>query len=234
MKVASFQIIGKRSRQEDSYFISEDLKLFAVCDGVGGSSDGYFASNHITELIAREYYSTKIASLTDFKNLVSLIINSLFNVIEDDVATTLTLLYIKGEEAYISYIGDSRVYYISKTKNQWTVTKDHSFVQELFEAGVLTSETEMRSHPMRNRITKAISSKSLLNENDIELELVEALKEGDHFVIASDGVFENYSHQDIVDLFTDKEKSIEKINNEMEINCMTNSHDNSTCILIEI
>ncbi len=234
MKVVSFQVLGKRVKQEDSYYISTDQKLFAVCDGVGGSSNGYFASNFITEKIDEKYNSSAINSIEEFKSLVVSIINSLYNIIEEEVATTLTLLFIHDETAFISYIGDSRVYYISNAKDLWTVTKDHSFVQELFEAGVLNSEEEMRNHPMRNRITKAISSKTQLDEIDIEMELVEDLHPKDYFVMASDGVLENYSNQEIVDLFTNNYISIEQICHEMEVICLTNSHDNSTCIIIEL
>ena len=54
----------------------------------------------------------------------------------------------------ITHVGDSRIY-INTDKKLYRLTKDHSFVQTLVDAGQLT-DAEMETHPRKNELTKAL------------------------------------------------------------------------------
>ncbi|MBK8844574.1 MAG: hypothetical protein IPO33_17950 [Saprospiraceae bacterium] len=90
------------------------------------------------EILERQYQNAE-ASLTSetFKMLVYDCILEINKIKEINTATTLVCLYIHKDKAYHCHVGDSKLFYISRNKEIWNVTKDHSVVQELFDAGVL-------------------------------------------------------------------------------------------------
>ena len=55
MKVLSFSQQGSRNYQQDNLYISEEKQIFAVCDGVGGSADGFLASNMVVNSLQSKY-----------------------------------------------------------------------------------------------------------------------------------------------------------------------------------
>ena len=169
MKVLSFSQQGSRNYQQDNLYISEEKQIFAVCDGVGGSADGFLASNMVVNSLQSQYPGH--ATLHDKDSIGDYLFDVLSAFRHDqfeEIATTMTFLTIVGPTAFLYHIGGSRIFYNSPSRSKWYVTKDHSYVQELFEAGILTSENEMRTHPMRNRITKVISNTNPLTQQDIE------------------------------------------------------------------
>ena len=49
--------------------------------------------------------------------------------------TTLTMLVVRGHEAFVAHVGDSRAYLIRGTQIR-QLTEDHSLVSELVQKGV--------------------------------------------------------------------------------------------------
>jgi len=235
MKIYQFSQQGKRQYQEDSLFISPDYKLFAVCDGVGGSDDGFMASNMVVINLFNLYNQKgKLNNQNDLMHYIYeaiVPINAKNNV---SIATTITLLCFIETTAYLFHVGDSRIFHISPMRQKWSVTKDHSFVQELYEAGILTSEQEMKNHPMRNRITKAISSTEPIQLIDIHIKVISDLQQGDLFLLCSDGALEQFTNEEIVKHFSNTVESLESKWEEFRVHCQENSKDNNTAILVKI
>lgn len=72
------------------------------------------------------------------------------------------------------------------------LTDDHSVVMNLVAAGVIT-ENEIRSHPLRNRITKCLGSLG-----DLEPDFLwHNLRGGDTLILCSDGLWEMV-HEDLI------------------------------------
>ena len=72
------------------------------------------------------------------------------------------------------------------------LTDDHSVVMNLVAAGVIT-ENEIRSHPLRNRITKCLGSLG-----DLEPDFLwHDLRGGDTLILCSDGLWEMV-HEDLI------------------------------------
>jgi len=232
MEVFNFSHIGKRNYQEDAFFIHENENLFIVCDGVGGSANGAKASLSVVETIEREF--EKYDQVLNEQRLIEMIRYSqeyLHEIsVRENIATTIALLYLKGNTAHTVHLGDSRVYHIRVSDNYCWTTKDHSVVQELYDAGVLVSECQVKEHPMRNRITKAISSSSKIELPEIQK--IPDLQDGDLFMICTDGVLESYDNAAILTLF--KKNQIQDAWRQLSDHCKANSNDNSTCILIKI
>ena len=235
MKVLSFSQQGSRNYHQDNLYISEEKQIFAVCDGVGGSADGFLASNMVVNSLQSQYPGH--ATLHDKDSIGDYLFDVLSAFRHDqieEIATTMTFLTIVGPTAFLYHIGDSRIFYISPSRSKWYVTKDHSYVQELFEAGILTSENEMRTHPMRNRITKVISNTNPLTQQDIEIETIHDVLPGDMFLLCSDGALESFSNEDLVYHFSDNHIPLDLQWNSFQEICAQNSKDNNTAILVSI
>jgi PPM family protein phosphatase len=79
-------------------------------------------------------------------------------------------------------VGDSRAYLLRQGRFQ-QVTKDHSYVQEQVDAGLLTPE-QARVHPYSNVITRCVGASM-----DVVPDLYfGALESGDVLLLASDGL----------------------------------------------
>ena len=156
-----------RKLNEDSiFFTSFEIKthlgtasagLFAVADGMGGHNAGEVASN----LAVKTFFAECLAGLLEQEPPPPLsIISDAFNrannsVIEaagdrdlQGMGTTLTAALVIDHDMYMAHIGDSRCYIIN-TRETLQVTRDHSVVQHLVDAGKIT-QVEARSHPRRN------------------------------------------------------------------------------------
>lgn len=234
MNYSNFQLQGKRSRQEDAFYIAGDGHLFAVCDGVGGSQDGQLAANMLIEAIGNEYAVSEIQNMENFKSFTTEVVNALWNKTTLDIATTMSLVYLKDNSLYIASIGDTKVFVTDPKTKKWIMTRDHSIVQELFEAGIISTEAEKRTHPMRNRITRAISSVELLEPGDIEFKKIENLSKGSFILLATDGVSEAFDHVELINILLDTQ--ITSTPQKLDIikqRCLNISKDNSTCVLVE-
>jgi len=238
MKILQFIQKGKRPKQEDSFFISEDQRLFVVCDGVGGSLDGAAASHNITKSIAAKY---PIVHLSNPELLIKeLILNANAYILTEDSSiklsassSTIAMVYLFDKSAFITHIGDSKIIYINRESAQWWSSKDHSFVQELYEAGILESESEMKSHPLRSRITQALSNENLISEDIIKIKHISSLNTADVIIICTDGVMEKLTSEEMVALFSNPEVQVSDAFEYLKNMCSATSRDNNTAIVIE-
>ena len=238
MQVYYFNQQGMRPKQEDSLYISYDQSLFVVCDGVGGSTSGGLASKLMTDSLSNQYTPY-------FKDpaewIKSLILRGAQELGEKcpstgniNTSTTIALVLLHHEHAYLTHIGDSKIFYISRGKGEWWVSKDHSFVQELFEAGILESEYEMRTHPLRSRITQAISNDQALASENIRIHDIADICPGDIFVLCTDGVMENMTSEEMISIFSDPAKDVKNAYEYLKNLCHKTSKDNNTAIVIEL
>jgi PPM family protein phosphatase len=101
-----------------------------------------------------------------------------------NMGTTLTCVLIKGMQAIIANVGDSRTYCLRGDKLElWT--EDHSYVGQLIKEGKLPAEA-VYDHPQRNVITRALGHLSFV---DVDV-WTRSLKEGDRLLLCSDGLWE--------------------------------------------
>jgi PPM family protein phosphatase len=148
----------RRAANEDSWVAK--LPLFAVADGMGGHSAGDQASaavvEHLADVARGDFVTTDaieraLDAATD--DIVEIAAGSALGV-----GTTVTgaALVLEDGRPYFAIfnIGDSRVYRFERNELA-QVTRDHSVVQELVDAGVLTV-ADAEHHPDSNIITRAV------------------------------------------------------------------------------
>jgi hypothetical protein len=145
------------------------------------------------------------------------------------MATTLTVAHVRANGVYVAWVGDSRVYQFRSGKVHF-VTKDHSWVNEALDMGLITQE-EAINHPKSNVITKAVQGTSKPVKADSKL--IRDLLPNDYFLLCSDGVLESWMDKELEELFSNEE-SCAQILNQIKLKCEKLSKDNFTAILFKI
>jgi serine/threonine protein phosphatase PrpC len=231
---------GQRPYQEDSCLADDALGLYIVCDGVGGAAKGNVASKFVVDTIADlvqtgQYKPTDEAVTKALVNETHrrMLLRLATHPEETGMGTTLTLLYVHENGATIAHVGDSRVYYIRPEQQTYWRTKDHSMVQELATAGVI-KESDMKTHPMRNRITKAIQAKENIDICSPDCLILPSWQAGDLFFLCSDGVLEPYGEDEHVALLGKDSPDYQGVMQEISSKCAAESRDNNTAILIQM
>ncbi len=167
--------IGKvRSTNQDSFAVKsygDSLLVAIVCDGMGGVQGGNVASETAVEHFFKSLESKNIINLEDGEKIptkaataalgqavtdanTAVYKKSLSSKEYSGMGTTLTACIIIGNRLIATNVGDSRLY-VDAGKKLTQITQDHSYVQFLIDVGDITPE-EAKTHPYRNRITRAI------------------------------------------------------------------------------
>ncbi len=180
----------RRKINEDSVFADSERGLWAVADGMGGHEAGEIASTMVTDALRclpvvadlDEFSEQAVEVLRQVNRDLIDLARSSTREREGSIGTTVVGLAIANGFYRCFWMGDSRVYLLRDGKIT-RVTKDHSLVQELVDAGMLTSE-EAETHENANLITRAVGS-----AETVEVDIVSGeVKSGDQFLLASDGL----------------------------------------------
>ena len=143
----------------------------------------------------------------------------------EGMGTTLEVCLIYNNRAYISHIGDSRIYRIRKNIIR-QLTQDHSYVQTLVKQGSITKE-EADHHPKKNMLTKAIGCNAFV-EPDV---MVRGFQKYDIILMCSDGLTNMIDTTEILNIVQD---NFEKASKELIKKANENGGmDNTTVIIIK-
>ena len=204
--------LGQRQNQEDSLFpalgkSTADDRLFILCDGMGGHEKGEVASATVCEAISKTILSRWNTDEPLSDELLLQAINAAYDALDakDDNATkkmgtTLTLLCLHANGATVAHIGDSRVYQFRPDKGIVFRTEDHSLVNDLIKIGEITEE-EAKHHPQKNVITRAMQPHQP-HRAKADIAHLTDIQSGDYFFLCSDGMLEQTSDENLVNVIT--------------------------------
>ena len=194
MHVAARSDVGMvRSGNEDSFFAhaTKEGGLFIVADGMGGHAAGEVASEMAVQIVSRELNELRTLTGQAPRDRVAESIRNANRAIyertinESDkqgMGTTVSVLLVSGARWLIGQVGDSRVYLL-RDGALTQLTKDHSYVQEQVDAGLLTPE-QARYHPYSNVITRCVGA-----GEEVEADTFQGdFRAGDVFLVCSDGL----------------------------------------------
>jgi protein phosphatase len=171
--------------------------LLVVADGMGGANAGEVASATAIDTIKETFSAaalqhiaatdeTAIQFLCQVVGKADAAINAhMFD--HPDTAgmgTTIVMLWLMPQKAYVAWCGDSRCYLYSTAQGLKALTKDHSYVQQLVDDGIIT-EQEAFQHPENNIITRGLGDFDNQAQPDIVITPVCA---GDTFLLCTDGL----------------------------------------------
>ncbi len=192
IKYEAYTNIGKRRKQEDSMAVSSDNTLFAIADGVGGEENGKLVSQYICN-----YFTENSAHIFSSESLIQVAIKASKCLSDwakenglDKGASTLALLKKVSDGNWVACnVGDSRIYLIDCETQLVINSRDHSFVFEMFENGLITRQ-DINTHSMRNQITKAYKIGLDLDVGDIRVYNYSSITESHYFLTCTDGLWE--------------------------------------------
>lgn len=190
LKVSAFGLtdVGKvRSLNEDNLILRDRLCLWAVADGMGGHARGDFASETVVEYLGhvrpwaqpRPLLFDVVARLEDANTRLR---DEAAAGGDEAIGATVVCLLFLDTQGLVVWAGDSRAYRLRRgTLEQ--LSRDHSVVEELVEAGLL-DPSEAESHPHAHILTRAIGAADSL---DLDFERF-TLESGDIYLLCSDGL----------------------------------------------
>jgi len=182
--------------------LDDETVLAIVCDGMGGENAGGEAS----EIAVKTIYDRILqgyrpeADANSVRNLILSSINAGNSIvfeksISDEskvgMGTTCVCGIIKKDIAYIASVGDSRAYLIHN-KQISQITTDHTYVKLLLDQGKINEE-EIKNHPQRSVITRAIGIEERIEVDYFEIDL----SPNSVILICSDGL-SNYASNDFL------------------------------------
>jgi len=197
VKAALRTDVGKVRRQnEDAAWVDAKRGVFAVADGMGGHLAGEVASGIAIDAVKEMAENHAIASISVMKETVMcaherIVAHAKENPACEGMGTTLSVMWRGGHYMYIAHVGDSRIYRFRNGELE-QITQDHSLVEELVRARIITRE-EARTHPRRNIITRALGTQG---ENLPDL-LAADMKKGDLWLLCTDGLSGMISEEEI-------------------------------------
>tara|TARA_R110002096_G_scaffold143328_1_gene299104 strand:+ start:68508 stop:69662 length:1155 start_codon:yes stop_codon:yes gene_type:complete len=237
-----------RDHNEDSAAIDDGMRFFVVADGMGGHAAGEVASAMAVEGVRRSLTGA-LATIEEFaKNpdeegrqqiaqvLEEAVREAHRSVFERGIAepdkqgmgTTLDVLLVAGQDAFIAHVGDSRTY-LMRGENAAQITADHTVAEVLVVEGKLSAEEALVS-PLRTILVNALG---VAAEVGVEMAHL-TLHEGDRLLLCSDGLHDYFpQEQELYDEVTSKEPE-EALQTLIDAAKERGGHDNITAVLIEV
>jgi serine/threonine protein phosphatase PrpC len=181
--------------------------LAVVCDGMGGHEGGKAASNRAIKAIFETFErGSQQAELTPrgradlLRAAITQANSEVYSLAPPELharpGSTVVAILVHPAGAEIAHVGDSRIYVVHGSQ-VIPLTRDHSVVEQLVAAGVLTPE-QASKHPDANQIVRALGMKP-----DVEVELAEhpySFVAGDTFILCSDGMSDLVKPEDLLQI----------------------------------
>lgn len=196
MKITAKTDIGRiRTENQDCYRAKRfaDGTVWAlVCDGMGGANSGRLAA-HLAADAMEVFFDEhpdgpkpgeeKAFLMDGFAAMNRCIHRHAKEHPEDKgMGTTGVCAFVRDNLAHVVHVGDSRAY-LHRGGRLAQLTRDHSMVQELVEAGTITPE-EAATHPGKNLITRALGVREEVQPEYIQY----PLNAGDELLLCTDGL----------------------------------------------
>lgn len=174
--------------------------LLVVADGMGGMNAGEVASQIAIDTVRQLFTPANISTLN--LNDVNAV-NSFLSVavVEADrcikmtaqerpethgMGTTIVIAWLLEGKLYVAWCGDSRAYIFNTATGLRRLTKDHSYVQTLVDAGKLTEEQAF-DYPQSNIITRCLSDSPTVAEPEV-MPVPYQVADGDIVLLCTDGL----------------------------------------------
>ncbi len=233
----------RRSNNEDAFFVMKKDRVFIVADGVGGNRSGEIASRTTVNAVAsfvedhpvedlktedeiREYF---LECISDANSRVRDVAR--WHAKNRGMATTVVAAFVpynRDNSIYIVNVGDSRAY-ILRDDNLEQITEDHTYVNTLVKAGIIT-RAEAMERDDKNMITRAIGADDLVEADFFTVRI----KKGDIILICTDGLYSEVTEPELI-AHLKKDESMSDICAELvETANLNGGSDNITAICIRI
>lgn len=224
-----------RSLNEDyaDYYEDNIRKIYVMADGMGGHNAGEVASKIAVEAIIDYIKNTSPDDKIDtiLENAIKHANRQIYLKSQSDLSfsgmgTTVTACLVADNELAVANVGDSSCF-VTKDNNIVKVTKDHSLVQQLVDAGSITEEEALK-HPNKNIITRALGTNEEVDVDIFKLKIDEIKK----VILCTDGMSNEVSKSEMYDIImkNDNDEACEKL---VELSKLKGGKDNISVIIFE-
>ena len=247
--------VGKRNEDDFAYFPlplpaeeGRTATVAIVADGIGGSRGGEEASRTAVQTI-KDYFMRQGLTdpLEDLTNAVREANRRIFekaqeNTMWQGMGTTVTVVVIIDGSLYVANVGDSRAYLVRDGEAR-QLTTDHTWAQEMIEAGRLTREEALR-HPNRNVLKRYLGIEA---DVDVDLRLCAtgggegkewrrplALLPGDIVLLCTDGLTDLVPDHDIATAVTRSSSPQRAADRLVNMARARGGYDNVTVLTLEV
>ena len=238
-----------REHNEDNFLVDKRLRLFVVCDGMGGHAAGEVASalcvRTVRDIVSAqrdmiEYADKNPHDLATRQQLLAMLeasvrdaSSAVFRAAAEDeskrgMGTTCCLLMLIGHRGFIAHVGDSRIYLL-RNGDIHQMTEDHSLYNEMVRLGKI-KPGEQVNLPNKNAVTRAVGVREYVDVDVMEFDVLP----NDRFLLCSDGLSGYFSSEpQIVDLLSGED--IRRVT-ERNITFAVESggRDNVTAIVVHV
>lgn len=206
-EIACATDVGRvRAHNEDSIAADPELGLATLADGMGGYNAGEVASGIAVAMVPAEIRklsaAQQLTGLSDeaVREMVAAQASKVNGAIYaaaqkqqqySGMGTTLVVAYWHGDRVTVGHLGDSRCYRLRGSELQ-ALTRDHSWIQEQIDAGLMSRE-QARASKKKNLVTRACG----IDPNVVPEVHTHDVQSGDIFVLCSDGLYDMVSDEDI-------------------------------------
>lgn len=235
VRVGGHSAQGLRPNNEDRYVADTARDVFLVADGMGGQDHGEKASSMAVEIIPHAI-QVRLDSHIDpgqavmqalFEANRAILDASKHQMAGRRMGTTAVLALRQNDQIYVAGLGDSRAYLI-RGKSVEQLTIDHTVADALLRNGALTPE-QARLSPYRHVLYKFLGCADLSDSAEIHPFTPKA---GDRLVLASDGLTNFVTTDDLRSGAAQYGDPQEWANALVMLALERGSNDNVTCIVV--
>lgn len=145
------------------------------------------------------------------------------------LGSTVTVVLILGDLAYVANVGDSRTYLLRDHKLM-PLTRDHSLVARLVESKQIEPDA-IYTHPQRNVIYRSLGA----GRKNIEVDIFsETIQPGDTFLLCSDGLWEMVRHQELANVLSEPESPQKICDKLIDMANQNGGEDNITAVVVQV
>ena len=217
-----------RQRNEDRFYAQGPLLI--VADGMGGYTGGEYASTMVVDTIVEVVNEATEMSTDVLQNAILQANRMVYEKSQsykelEGMGTTAVVAYVQEDTLYWAHVGDSRLYLYGQ-EGLHRMTKDHSMVQQLVEAGTIT-EDEVIHHPKRNMLTRAIG---VYETVEVDTGVVE-VHQNDRILLCSDGLSGYIEESKIEQVLSEENNESRALEDLVHLVYDAGARDNVTIVL---
>lgn len=234
-----------RTNNEDSLHVDERLGVFLVADGMGGRQSGEIASRLAKETIVEDMAAAReqIVKVRFGEKEPEVVRRLLAQAIKRACAVvyayaqdnpgsrgmgcTVTVLVTLGDHALMGHVGDSRLYLV-REGYMHQLSTDYTMAAELLRAGALTEEQAAGSK-LQHQLTRAVGTQPTVQVETLLL----PVRARDRFLICSDGISNEVTDAEILQLLTEEEAAAAS-HKMLELVLSRTASDNATGVVVEV
>lgn len=227
----------KRQNNEDVFLVSPEHDFCLAADGMGGAAAGEVASKIFAETTLDIFSAQQNRSEKEslyrvqkayYKANEKILEHIIAHPDHRGMGCTAELLAFYENNFILGHIGDSRTYRLRNGALE-QLTEDHTLVQQQLREGLISTD-EIRHHPMRHVIFRAVGIKEEMTINLLQGKT----HPSDLFLLCSDGLTDMIDDDQILDILCADTEINHKTESLIESAKIAGGLDNITVVLVSI